>query len=195
MSKSLDNFTISLNTLVDSEPELAARAAGAAELLPQLLEDPDCLPWRCRQADTDHYAQHVVYVHPQGAYSLVSLVWLPSQETPIHDHRCWCVVGVLRGVEHETSYHLHQKPGEARYLIPKSTHMNHPGDVSFMVPPNENIHYVANGGQDVAISLHVYGADIAALGSSINEVFTDPVRAAAIGEDRMQPGRQDTAAR
>jgi predicted metal-dependent enzyme (double-stranded beta helix superfamily) len=30
---------------------------------------------------------------------VVSFVWAPGQGTPIHDHRVWGLVGVLRGAE------------------------------------------------------------------------------------------------
>lgn len=48
-----------------------------------------------------------------------------------------------------------------------------PGDVSVLVPPEEDIHRVENAGDDIAISLHVYGDDIAVHGSSINHTFGD----------------------
>jgi predicted metal-dependent enzyme (double-stranded beta helix superfamily) len=45
------------------------------------------------------------------------------------------------------------------------------------LPPEEDIHRVTDVGTDTAISIHVYGADIGKLGSSINHVFDDlPVR-------------------
>ena len=45
------------------------------------------------------------------------------------------------------------------------------------MPPEEDIHRVTNAGAEKAISIHVYGADIGRLGSSINHVFDDlPVR-------------------
>lgn len=42
-----------------------------------------------------------------------------------------------------------------------------------LVPPDEDIHRVENSGDTLAISIHVYGADISVLGSSINEQFAD----------------------
>jgi predicted metal-dependent enzyme (double-stranded beta helix superfamily) len=48
-----------------------------------------------------------------------------------------------------------------------------PGDVSVLVPPDEDIHRVENGGKELAISVHVYGDDISVLGSSINEQFSE----------------------
>jgi 3-mercaptopropionate dioxygenase len=49
-----------------------------------------------------------------------------------------------------------------------------PGGVtSALVPPTENIHRVRNSGEQMAISIHVYGADIKLYGSSINECFDE----------------------
>jgi predicted metal-dependent enzyme (double-stranded beta helix superfamily) len=37
-----------------------------------------------------------------------------------------------------------------------------PGEVSLVYPPDDDIHLVRNGSGGVAVSLHVYGADIGA---------------------------------
>jgi 3-mercaptopropionate dioxygenase len=50
--------------------------------------------------------------------------------------------------------------------------------VSGFAPPGD-IHRVRNHGRDVAISLHVYGADIARLGSSVRRIYDLPLVAAA----------------
>jgi predicted metal-dependent enzyme (double-stranded beta helix superfamily) len=42
-----------------------------------------------------------------------------------------------------------------------------------LVPPDEDIHRVENSGTSLAISVHLYGADISVLGSSINHQFAD----------------------
>jgi len=111
-------------------------------------------------------------VHPEGKYSIVALVWKPGQATPIHDHSCWCVVGVWQGVERESTYDLHESGGELR-LVRRGATFAGPGDVSVLVPPDEDIHRVENAGAGIAISLHVYGDDIAVRCSSINRTFGD----------------------
>jgi predicted metal-dependent enzyme (double-stranded beta helix superfamily) len=50
--------------------------------------------------------------------------------------------------------------------------------VSGFAPPGD-IHRVRNIGDDTAISLHVYGADITRLGSSIRRTYDLPVMAPA----------------
>jgi len=141
-------------------------------LLRLCLADPALLEQRHREPAPDRYRQHLVHVHPEGRYSIVALVWKPGQATPIHDHRCWCVVGVWQGRERETTYDLHSD-GNSRYLLKRHVVETGPGDISVLVPPDEDVHRVENGGDDLAISVHVYGDDISILGSSINEQFSD----------------------
>jgi predicted metal-dependent enzyme (double-stranded beta helix superfamily) len=75
--------------------------AVAAALRPHLGR-PDLLAPDQRIGDAAGYRQHLLHVAPDGAWSLVALVWLPGQETAVHDHVTWCVVGVHEGYEHET---------------------------------------------------------------------------------------------
>ncbi|MQA04006.1 MAG: cysteine dioxygenase [Streptosporangiales bacterium] len=171
----LREFTTAMDELVAADADAAARAAGAAKFLPELLAHPEFLSDEHRVGSTEHYTQHVVHVHESGAYSVVALVWLPGQRTPIHDHRCWCVVGVLQGAEREVRYHL-VSDGADEWLTEQESQRNQPGSVSVLVPPEENIHLVENTCDGTAISIHVYGDDIATVGSSVNKVFTQEVR-------------------
>ena len=54
-----------------------------------------------RVGDPRSYRSHVLHIEPDGAFSIVALVWRPGQVTPIHDHVTWCVFGVIEGVEYE----------------------------------------------------------------------------------------------
>lgn len=174
MNTTLQRFVDVMDTAVAAERSNAELAAEAEATLDVLLADPGFLTAEQRTADPEHYSQHVVHVHPDGAYSVVALVWMPGQETPIHDHRCWCVVGVLEGREEETRYEFWHGPA-GRELTVSGQSMNDSGDVCRLVPPEENIHKVANAGDGVTISLHIYGANIAVLGTSINQIFDHEV--------------------
>jgi len=119
----------------------------------------------------------LIAVAPSRRFSVLSLVWLPGQVTAIHDHISWCVVGVLQGKEREQRYGLRQGAGTSRWLVPLETTELEPASCSVLIPPEENIHRVRNAGESLAISIHVYGADIAVWGSSINQCFDDlPIR-------------------
>ena len=107
-------------------------------------------------------------------------MWLPGQRTPIHDHVSWCVVGVYEGRERETRYRAVEAGGE-RYLEAIGGIDAHPGHVEVIVPTVEDIHAVTAVGEGPTIALHVYGADIERLGSSIYRRFDDwPVRDAGL---------------
>jgi 3-mercaptopropionate dioxygenase len=171
-TRGLRRLTRSLDALVSSSEARAVVAARTGMLLRDVLPDPGLLEPRHWEPWDDRYRQHLVHVHPAGRYSIVALVWKPGQATPIHDHLSWCVVGVWRGREHETTYDLHEGGGSTS-LVPRGYTEAHPGTVSVLVPPDEDIHRVENAGSGLAISLHIYGADISVLGSSINRTFAD----------------------
>ena len=123
----------------------------------------------------DTYRQHLLHVSESRRLSVVALVWLPGQRTPIHDHVSWCVVGVYRGVEIELRYRLTMRGGR-RFLLPVGSVEAPAGHVEALVPPAENIHAVEARGPGKTISIHVYGADIERLGSSILHRFDDVAR-------------------
>ncbi len=173
-TRSLRNLTRALDVLVAADDEASTIAARAGMLLRSALGDPGLLESRHCEPARDHYRQHIVHVHPAGHYSIVALVWKPGQATPIHDHRCWCVVGVWRGLEQEITYDLYGD--DDPFLLQRRSSVAEPGTVSVLVPPDEDVHRVENCGTSLAISVHVYGDDISVLGSSINRRF---------GEDRV----------
>jgi|SoiMethySBSTD1v2_1073268.scaffolds.fasta_scaffold823230_2 predicted metal-dependent enzyme (double-stranded beta helix superfamily) len=140
----------------------------AATLKPY-LSLPDLLTAEQMEPDPDAYRQHILYVEPDGSFSLVALVWLPGQCTCIHDHVSWCVVGTYIGAEEETRYDL-----GAGYLLEAGMSVNRAGTVTFIEPPGD-IHQVRNVSGDKVISLHVYGADVSKLGSSIRRRYELPV--------------------
>jgi predicted metal-dependent enzyme (double-stranded beta helix superfamily) len=160
----------------DAEAAIEDPHAIATRLEGLLAQDGWLAPEH-QQPGTHSYRQHLLHVSRDRRLSVVALVWRPGQRTPIHDHVSWCVVGVYRGVERETRYRLEQRRG-TEYIEAVDTIEAHPGHVEALVPPAENIHVVEAGGRGLTISIHVYGADIERLGSSVYRIF-DELPAAA----------------
>ncbi|PRH79276.1 cysteine dioxygenase [Streptomyces solincola] len=174
--------TARLRTLVDGiraavdrglPPEATAWLV-ADVLRPHLAARDLVTPAQC-EGDPDRYRQHVLHAEPDGMFSLVALVWLPGQETPIHDHVSWCVTGVHRGEEHERRYRLVPggTGGAGARLEAAGDLVSPAGTVTAFAPPGD-IHKVRNGSAGTAVSLHVYGADITRLGSSVRRVYRLP---------------------
>jgi predicted metal-dependent enzyme (double-stranded beta helix superfamily) len=137
------------------------------------LPDPAVLlPSSLRRGDPACYQSHLLYAEQDGSFSVSVMVWLPGQQTVIHDHVAWCVTGVLQGLEYEEIFAL---TDDGRALKLAARNVSPAGTVSGFAPPGD-IHRVRNTGDDVAISLHVYGADISRLGNSIRREYPLPIR-------------------
>jgi predicted metal-dependent enzyme (double-stranded beta helix superfamily) len=167
-------------------PDLTAYLVG--ERLGPHLGAQDLLTAAQQESDPRRYRQHVVHAESDGGFSVVALVWLPGQQTSIHDHVAWCVAGVHQGEESERRYRLvpgagagsvggtstgtGAEVGRAR-LVATEDVVNGTGDVCGFAPPGD-IHRVRNSCRTTAISVHVYGADISRLGTSVRRVYTLP---------------------
>lgn len=177
VSPVLASLVASIREVVHSGVDDDAVAQRVASLLGPCLGGDSFLTEAQRAPDPDHYRQHILHVEDDGSFSIVALVWLPGQETPIHDHVSWCVVGVHEGQEYETRYQVESDDHGASWLVEDGHSVNPPGSTAALTPPGD-IHKVVNNGQKLAISLHVYGADIGKLGSSIRRRYDLPVRVA-----------------
>jgi predicted metal-dependent enzyme (double-stranded beta helix superfamily) len=118
----------------------------------------------------DCYRQHLLHAERDGSFSVVALVWLPGQRTPVHDHVAWCVTGVLQGQESERRYRLVDGRDGTRRLEVTEEVVSPVGAVAGFAPPGD-IHEVWNGGPGTAISLHIYGADVSRLSTSVRRTY------------------------
>jgi 3-mercaptopropionate dioxygenase len=165
MTRSLATLTdlvAAVRHAVDAGTSWTDTAELVADQLRTHLPGPEILTADQRLGRPDRVAGHLLHAEPDGAFSLLGLVWRPGQTTRIHDHITWCVVGVLSGVEHEELF------DEA--LNPIGTRDNPPGEVSGFAPPGD-IHRIRNVGDEIAVSLHIYGTDISRVGSSARRFY------------------------
>jgi predicted metal-dependent enzyme (double-stranded beta helix superfamily) len=136
------------------------------------LPGPGILTPAQLQGDPAGYQTHLVHAEPDGSFSIAAMVWRPGQVTAVHDHVSWCVTGVLQGTEDEEIFAL---DAAGRGLTGVARRQNPAGTVAGFAPPGD-IHRVRNAGDGIAVSMHIYGADLSRLGSSIRRVYTLPIR-------------------
>ncbi|MGW5342484.1 cysteine dioxygenase [Streptomyces sp. HUAS TT3] len=163
-----------IRTVVDRglAPDLTAYLVGE-RLAPHLGASDLLMPEQC-EGSSERYRQHVLHAEPDGSFSVVALVWLPGQETAIHDHVSWCVAGVHQGEESELRYRLAPATTTSgARLVATEAVVNGVGDVCGFAPPGD-IHKVRNSCASKAVSIHIYGADVVRLGSSVRRVYTLP---------------------
>ena len=157
----LRRFVIDLTALLERQPEEPVILDNGQGLLKQLVEHDDWLPEQFAEPHPDHYLQYLLYVDPQQRFSVVSFVWGPGQRTPVHDHRVWGMIGMLRGAE--LGQRFERQPDGT--LLPQGEPLRlERGDVECVSPRIGDIHQVSNAFTDrVSISIHVYGGDIGAV--------------------------------
>ncbi|MGV8931054.1 MAG: cysteine dioxygenase [Luteimonas sp.] len=151
---------------IDEAVVLADEHAVTAALrhaLCNLMRDPGVQLPDCVHAPIDdHYARRELYRSPRHGYSVVAMTWGPGQGTPIHDHSgLWCVEGVWDGELEITQYELLERDGERfRFRAAGGMHAG-PGSAGSLIPPHE-YHTIANASRErVAVTLHIYKAEMA----------------------------------
>ena len=141
-----------------------AVTAALRDAMCDAIRDPVVQLPGCVHTPVDgHYARRELYRSPMHGYSLVAMTWGPGQGTPIHDHDgLWCVEGIWRGTLEITQYALLERDA-ARFRFLATTGMQAgAGSAGSLIPPHE-YHTIRNASEEaIAISLHVYQAEMAA---------------------------------
>ena len=143
----------------------ATTAARVAEVLTELRPTASMLTAVEREGSADGYTRHTL--HTEASFSISAVVWRPGQITEIHDHLVWCSFLILQGAETENLFAV-----EGERLVQVGTLERPTGSVSGVAPPDD-IHQVHNTGDTVAITLHVYGADLSQ-GTSVRRTYEQP---------------------
>jgi predicted metal-dependent enzyme (double-stranded beta helix superfamily) len=183
--KELDELVVAVQAAVGRRADWAETARLVAAELERHLPSPEALTKEQRAEESTGYASHVLHTEPDGAFSIIALVWRPGQTTRIHDHLTWCVFGVIQGIEYEELFALDEAND---CLVESGSSVNRTGDVSGFAPPGD-IHRVRNAGDRTAISIHVYGTDVSRVGSSVRRYYELPVRPARAPEAARNAGR------
>lgn len=157
----LRQFLAELTELLDQQPAEAALLERGGALLARLVAHDDWLPAELAEPHPEHYQQYLLHCDARQRFSVVSFVWGPGQRTPVHDHRVWGLIGMLRGAEDAQAYGR----DSAGTLVPDGAPVRlRPGQVEAVSPRIGDVHQVSNAFSDqVSISIHVYGGNIGAV--------------------------------
>jgi predicted metal-dependent enzyme (double-stranded beta helix superfamily) len=154
-------FVGDLATLLDQHPDEPTVLEHGAGLLRELVSHDDWLPDIAAQPDPTRYQQFLLHVDSRQRFSVVSFVWGPGQSTPVHDHRVWGLIGMLRGAEYSQGF---SRNAQGELKAEGAPIRLQPGQVEAVSPQVGDIHQVSNAYPDqVSISIHVYGANIGAV--------------------------------
>jgi predicted metal-dependent enzyme (double-stranded beta helix superfamily) len=141
------------NRVIIREVSLATKSLCASD---RWLED------RYRMGNRDCYTRHLLHKDPNNRFVVLALVWMPGQVTPVHDHSCWGVMGLVQGTIEEVCYERlddGSRPEHCEIEQSRVTDVG-TGGVAYLLPPFEEIHRIGNTSSAPTISLHVYGRDL-----------------------------------
>ncbi|KNX77805.1 cysteine dioxygenase [Pseudomonas sp. 250J] len=156
----LRGFIGELADLLAQAPDEPRLLDQGARLLRELVSVDDWLPNDYARPNPERYQQYLLHADSSQRFSIVSFVWGPGQETPVHDHRTWGLIGMLRGSEISQGYALSHGALQPEGLAERLE----PGQVIAVSPRIGDLHQVRNAHADrTSISIHVYGANIGAV--------------------------------
>lgn len=157
----LRGFVVSFAELLASTKIEQEILESGGKLLARLVSQDDWLPEEYAQPDPERYTQYLLHCDSRERFSVVAFVWGPGQGTPIHDHRTWGLVGVLRGGERSERF---VRGGDGRLHALGTPDVLHEGEVEAVSPRIGDIHRVSNAEtRHTSISIHVYGGNIGAI--------------------------------
>jgi len=157
----LRDFVTAFAALLEADPDEPRILDQGAGLLAALVAQDDWLPEAYAQSDAQYYRQYLLHADSAERFSVVSFVWGPGQQTPVHDHKVWGLIGVLRGAEIAQAY---ERGPQGRLLPSGEAEELCAGQVASVSPRIGDVHQVTNAFADrTSISIHVYGANIGAV--------------------------------
>ena len=157
----LREFVTGFAALLETRPDEPRILDAGGALLAELVAHDDWLPEACAASDAQYYRQYLLHADSAERFSVVSFVWGPGQQTPVHDHKVWGLIGVLRGAEIAQAY---EQDAQGRLLALGAAQQLRAGQVAAVSPCIGDVHQVSNAYADrTSISIHVYGANIGAV--------------------------------
>jgi len=166
----LKDFIAAVTRLIEAGTPESELPGEVAEHMKKLIRSRDWLPPEYAHASGPSYSQYLLYCDPLERFSVVSFVWGPKQQTPIHNHTVWGVIGQLQGSEMSQSF-LPQESGAPQPVgVPE---LMKAGGIAHVAPPDHDVHRVSNPSDtETAISIHVYGANIGRLPRTVFDPAT-----------------------
>jgi predicted metal-dependent enzyme (double-stranded beta helix superfamily) len=169
----LEEFGEQFKALLDPKPEWPQLLENGREMLSQLVSNPDWFKSTLSRLVLDQAFLQAqwqsidpndiqIYFSPDKAFSVRAFIWEPGVMYPIHDHGAWGIVGA----------HINQVRERKFARMDDGLDINHaevkqitdatlsPGETTFVLPMNNGIHQMQALNNQVAVSIHVYGAPI-----------------------------------
>lgn len=144
----------------DDEQQITTRVA---EKLSALLDGGYRLPAEYTRPASDRHVNYPLYIAPGDAWCIAAVVWNMGQQTPVHGHETWGVVGIYAGAERELRYVKPARWDAETPLTPAGEQTFERGQVTVCCTTDDDVHAVTAVGDEPTIGIHIYGGNIGTL--------------------------------
>jgi predicted metal-dependent enzyme (double-stranded beta helix superfamily) len=158
----LHDYVRSIEEVLDRHPSNRIIIREVSAATKRLCADDRWLEERFRVGNPDYYTRHLLHRDANNRFVVLALVWQPGQATPIHDHSCWGVMGIVDNSLEEICFDRLDDGKRADFAELEQSRGTDvgKGSVAYLLPPFEEIHRIGNTSNKPTISLHVYGRDL-----------------------------------
>ncbi|MAS81886.1 MAG: hypothetical protein CMF45_04290 [Legionellales bacterium] len=164
----IPEFLKTVSALISTFP-LSEVPSLIADYLPALMACPDLLTPEQRSLNGREYQKHEIFLCPNDAFSVLSVVWPAGIYSPIHDHKTWCTFGVIEGEIREIIYEEDKSASCNAVAVSSVEHCA--ASTAHLTTNKSNIHCMHNPGSDPAVTIHVYGGNFKKIGANVNKIY------------------------
>jgi len=126
-------------------------------LVRELLTDSAWLQYEVQLPDPKRgWSVTMLYDEPNFPLTVQTVVWLPGQTSPIHNHATWGVVALVSGQEKNTFWQRTPSADHPHKIEDVGELVLNPGDTICFMP--EAIHCVEALGDEPTVTFNLYGA-------------------------------------
>jgi predicted metal-dependent enzyme (double-stranded beta helix superfamily) len=162
---SLEDFSHDMEDLLKSQPGNQQIFDKGSTWLERLISNPDSIPMEFRtplgSGPRPNHASRMLYQGESGL-QVTAVVWGSGDHLGPHDHRTWGMIGILENALTETRYRRiddHDVDGFAKLEKDRAATVQ-PGEITLLVPDEDEIHQMDNHTDKSTVEIHVYGNDL-----------------------------------
>jgi predicted metal-dependent enzyme (double-stranded beta helix superfamily) len=162
---SLEDFTHDMEDLLKSQPGNQQIFDKGSTWLERLISNSDSIPMEFRtplgSGPRPNHASRMLYQGESGL-QVTAVVWGSGDHLGPHDHRTWGMIGILENALTETRYRRiddHDVDGFAKLEKDRAATVQ-PGEITLLVPDEDEIHQMDNHTDKSTVEIHVYGNDL-----------------------------------
>lgn len=159
--QALDLFLGQVETTLVRTDDYGRRIQMLMEPFRNLLME-NFMPEEFKQDVPGMFAQYLLYRGDTREISLMAMVVPSKIATPVHNHLAWGLVGVYQGKQMERVYRRTDDGSVDGTAKLKRVAQNRlaAGDITHLLPPDDDIHMIETTSTESSISIHLLGNDI-----------------------------------